>query len=335
MTRAIHSAPTLLTVSAAATVAALLVAGATGAAAQTRWNKTIEVIEAGGAAVANEHWRFIDMEHAPFSAERLYAILTEMDENRDADGRMSLTPLVRIPQDGDEDFKWAVKQVLDMGAFGVILPHVDTGEEAVRLVRAMRYPPTRDSAIPEPRGERGWGPGRATRIWGAADAAEYHGKADVWPLNPEGELFAVAMIESAEAVSNIQDILAAPVSAIFVVPGDMSIDSASVRGGRRTTRRSTRPSKPCWRRAARRTAWSVAAGTRAAACRNGWTKGGSSSCRSAASGPRRPALRPGRRVPGTRGLGGLRGGRTAAGGRRRGRRAVRRWRGGRPVRQRQ
>jgi 4-hydroxy-2-oxoheptanedioate aldolase len=223
MTRAIHSAPTLLTVSAAATVAALLVAGATGAAAQTRWNKTIEVIEAGGAAVANEHWRFIDMEHAPFSAERLYAILTEMDENRDADGRMSLTPLVRIPQDGDEDFKWAVKQVLDLGGFGIILPHVDRGEEAVRLVQAMRYPPARGSAAPEPRGERGWGPGGATRLWGL-NSVEYHARADVWPLAPDGELFAVAMIESQEAVDNIQDILAAPVSAIMVVPGDMAID---------------------------------------------------------------------------------------------------------------
>jgi 4-hydroxy-2-oxoheptanedioate aldolase len=223
MTRAIHSAPTLLTVSAAATVAALLVAGATGAAAQTRWNKTIEVIEAGGAAVANEHWRFIDMEHAPFSAERLYAILTEMDENRDADGRMSLTPLVRIPQDGDEDFKWAVKQVLDLGGFGIILPHVDRGEEAVRLVQAMRYPPARGSAAPEPRGERGWGPGGATRLWGL-NSVEYHARADVWPLAPDGELFAVAMIESQEAVDNIQDILAAPISAIMVVPGDMAID---------------------------------------------------------------------------------------------------------------
>ena len=48
---------------------------------------------------------------------------------------------MRIPQDGDEDFRWAVKQVLDLGAFGVILPHVDTREEAVRLVRAMRLSP--------------------------------------------------------------------------------------------------------------------------------------------------------------------------------------------------
>ena len=43
-------------------------------------------------------------------------------------------------------------------------------------------------------------------------------------LNPEGELFAVAMIESQEAVGNIHEILEAPVSAIMVVPGDMAID---------------------------------------------------------------------------------------------------------------
>ena len=117
-----------------------------------------------------------------------------------------------------------MKQVLDLGAFGVFLPHVDTGEEAVRFVRAMRYPPLRGAAEPEPRGERGWGPNRAARLWGVADTTEYHARADVWPLNPDGELFAVAMIESQEAVDNIRDILAAPVSAIIVVPGDMSID---------------------------------------------------------------------------------------------------------------
>ena len=131
--------------------------------------------------------------------------------------------MVRIPQEGDEDFKWAVKQVLDLGGLGVIVPHVDTGEEAVRLVQAARYPPARDDAQPEPRGERGWGPGRAVRLWGL-NTAEYHARADVWPLDPDGELFVVAMVESAEAVGNIEDILAAPISAIMVVPGDMSID---------------------------------------------------------------------------------------------------------------
>ena len=191
---------------------------------RTRLNRVIEALEEGRPAVANQAWRFIDMEHTPFSAERLESILAEMAKDRDASGRLNLAPLVRIPQEGDEDFKWAVKQVLDLGAFGVVLPHVDTKEEAIRLVRAMRYPPMRNSPRPEPRGERGWGPGRAVRFWGVANAREYHSRADVWPLNPEGELFAVAMIESAEAVENITEILEAPVSAIMVVPGDMSID---------------------------------------------------------------------------------------------------------------
>ncbi len=189
-----------------------------------RLNPAIAALEAGEVAVANQHWRFIDMEHSPFSGERLQTILAEMDLDRDANGRMNLAPLVRIPQDGDEDFRWAVKQVLDLGGMGVILPHVDTKDEAVRLVRAMRYPPTRDSPFQEPRGERGWGPSGAIPIWRAANAREYHSKADVWPLNPDGELFAVAIIESGEAVGNIYEILEAPLSAIMVVPGDMSID---------------------------------------------------------------------------------------------------------------
>ena len=106
-----------------------------------RLNKVIEALENGRPAVANQEWRFIDMEHSPFSGVRLESILAEMAQDRDATGRLKLTPIVRIPQDGDEDFRWAVKQVLDLGGFGIVLPHVDTKEEAVRLVRAMRYPP--------------------------------------------------------------------------------------------------------------------------------------------------------------------------------------------------
>jgi len=209
-------------------VAAVAVAGGFATAdaqaqERTRLNKVIEAIEEGRPAIANQDWRFVDMEHSPFSAQGIVDAFAEADQDRDEQGRMRLTPMVRIPQEGDEDFKWAIKQVLDLGGLGVIVPHVDTGDEAVRLVQAARYPPARDDAQPTPRGERGWGPGRATRLWGV-DTAEYHARADVWPLDPDGELFVVAMVESAEAVANIDAILAAPVSAIMVVPGDMSID---------------------------------------------------------------------------------------------------------------
>ena len=192
--------------------------------ARPRVNKVIAALEAGRPAIAGEDWRFIDMEHQPFSAVQLESMLAEMGESRDPDGRMSLAPVVRIPHEGDEDFRWAIKQVLDLGVLGVALTHVDTGEEAWRFVRAMRYPQRLDSAYPEPRGERGWGPGRATRLWGLADNLEYYDRADVWPLNPDGEIFAVAMIESAEAVENIEEILAAPISAILMVHSDTSID---------------------------------------------------------------------------------------------------------------
>ena len=198
--------------------------GSLGHAQQpTRINRVIEALENGEAAVANTHWRFVDMEHSPFSGALVREVLAEMNEDRNEQGQMRLAPLVRIPQEGDEDFKWAIKQALDLGAMGIILPHVDRAEEAVRFVRAMRYPPFRDTAYPSPRGERGWGPGGATRLWGL-DSAEYARRADVWPLNPEGELFAVAMIESLQAVNNIHEILETPVSAIMVIPGDMAMD---------------------------------------------------------------------------------------------------------------
>ena len=188
-----------------------------------RLNKVIEALEAGRPAIANREWRFVDMEHSPFSGERVQRVLAEMNEERDPDGRLSLTPLVRIPQEGDEDFKWAIKQVLDLGGMGIILPHVDRAEEAMRLVRAMRYPPARGTRTRH-RGASGVGPGGATRLWGLS-SVEYARRADVWPLNPEGELFAVAMIESQEAVNNIHEILLTPVSAIMVIPGDMAMDS--------------------------------------------------------------------------------------------------------------
>ena len=201
-----------------------LAPGSLGHAQQpTRINRVIEALENGEAAVANTHWRFVDMEHSPFSGALVREVLAEMNEDRNEQGQMRLAPLVRIPQEGDEDFKWAIKQALDLGAMGIILPHVDRAEEAVRFVRAMRYPPFRDTAYPSPRGERGWGPGGATRLWGL-DSAEYARRADVWPLNPEGELFAVAMIESLQAVNNIHEILETPVSAIMVIPGDMAMD---------------------------------------------------------------------------------------------------------------
>ncbi|MBM3777303.1 MAG: hypothetical protein FJW23_03555 [Acidimicrobiia bacterium] len=219
--------PSRLVVGLAAAAASALAFGPTiqiSAQSSGRLNPAIAALEAGKPALSGETWRFLDMEHGAFQGDRLDAYLQEVAKDKDANGRLKIAPLVRIPTEGDDNFKWAIKQVLDAGVFGVLVPHVDTGQEAADIVKAVRYPQRLESKIREPRGLRGWGPARAARYWGISQE-EYYDKADVWPYNPAGEILAVAMIESAEAVANIEGILAAPgLSAILVVPGDMSID---------------------------------------------------------------------------------------------------------------
>ena len=214
----------LATATAIGIVAADAVTREVSAQASSRLNPAIAALEEGRPALSGETWSFFDMEHSAFQLDRLDAFLQQIAKERDDAGRVKLAPLVRIPTEGDEDFKWAVKQVLDQGVYGVLIPHVDTGEEAANFVKAMRYPRRKTSTLQEPRGLRGWGPGRAIKYWGVTQD-EYYDKADVWPLNPNGELLAIAMIESGEAVGNIEEILRAPgLSAILVVPGDLSID---------------------------------------------------------------------------------------------------------------
>lgn len=62
-------------------------------------------------------------------------------------------------------------------------------------------------------------------MWGLANSAEYGMKADLWPLNPDGELLAIAMIESGLGIKNIDEILSVPgLGAILIGPSDMSMD---------------------------------------------------------------------------------------------------------------
>jgi 4-hydroxy-2-oxoheptanedioate aldolase len=86
-------------------------------------------------------------------------------------------------------------------------------------VRNMRYPQKRTSKYPEPKGLRGYAPGMALWSWGVSDA-EYERRADVWPLNPDGDLLAIMMIETTEGLKNADAIAAVPgVGAIFVGAG--------------------------------------------------------------------------------------------------------------------
>ena len=184
---------------------------------QDRANRLIENLAAGHVARVGHDFTWIDMEHSPYNPERLGIIISALGRARNEKGQL-ITPLVRIPAEGDQEFRWIVKQVLERGALGIIFPHVETKEQAIYAVRTMRYPNQKGAKHPYPPGIRGVSMQNFTRTPGLGF------RADVWPLNPEGELFAMVMIEDAEGAKNANEIAEVPgIGAVFVAPNDLGV----------------------------------------------------------------------------------------------------------------
>jgi 4-hydroxy-2-oxoheptanedioate aldolase len=135
----------------------------------------------------------------------------------------NVTPLVRIPANGNEMNQFLAKQALDIGAYGIIWPHVDTVEQAANAVAACRYPRLKTAPRYEPAGIRGDSPGTAARYWGISNQ-EYYKKADVWPLDPNGEILVGLMIEGVQAVENLDAMLTQVpgIGFILIGEGDLS-----------------------------------------------------------------------------------------------------------------
>lgn len=97
-----------------------------------------------------------------------------------------------------------IGKVLDAGAMGVIVPMVNTVDDARRAVAACRYPPS---------GGRSYGPIRARRVYGA----DYADRAN-------DEVACVPMIETAEAIANLDGILDVEgIDAVYVGPSDLAV----------------------------------------------------------------------------------------------------------------
>src|SRR5262245_31645863 len=175
---------------------------------------------------------YADLEHNPLDLPALHVFLLGMQDKAAVLKKGNLQPNValfaRFPPEADQS-GWVVKQALDMGLHGVIFNGVDTPEQALAAVKSMRYPQMRDSKYREPNGGRGSGPGNATWIWGLT-GEEYERHADVWPLNPDGDLFATMMIESVEGLKNLDAIASVPgVGALFPGAGSDLSHSLGVR----------------------------------------------------------------------------------------------------------
>jgi 4-hydroxy-2-oxoheptanedioate aldolase len=168
-----------------------------------------------------------EMEHTPWDAANLRDALQYLINRRRIVEAGSLappvTPFCRIPANGREMNQWLAKQALDSGVYGVVFPHVSTVEQAMNAIAACRYASPPDARLHSPKGQRGDGPTAAARYWGLT-AKEYYARADVWPLAPEGEILAVLMIESTEAIANLPDMLreVPGIGAIMIGEGDLS-----------------------------------------------------------------------------------------------------------------
>lgn len=137
-----------------------------------------------------------------------------------------VVPFVRVPPYTREygANQWVIKQTLDLGPYGLVLPHLDSVEGAQAAVQAARYPQLPGAADAEPEGQRGWWPALAPHYWGLT-AEAYYEAADVWPLDPDGELLLMGIVENVQGVRKLRDILrqVKGIGAIWAGPGDLSV----------------------------------------------------------------------------------------------------------------
>jgi len=140
-------------------------------------------------------WMVVDAEHAPHSPLTMRSML-QAAVHTDA-------PLLARPLRLDPD---QIRQYLDIGSPGVLCPFINTRQEAETLARACRYPPY---------GTRGYGPRRAGVF--NFDADEYFQLANE-------SMLVFPMIESTQAVANIDEIVTVDgVDAVLIGPMDLSI----------------------------------------------------------------------------------------------------------------
>jgi len=137
-----------------------------------------------------------DTQHAPVEIKQLYPSIQSMRGTKAA-------PIVRVSANNADLICFA----LDAGARGIIVPMVNTKEEAVAMVRACKYFPLGDRSNSGVRGE-----------WGESE--NYRGYLDT--VNEE--LLIIPMIETLEAIGNINEILSVPgIDILLVGPSDLSI----------------------------------------------------------------------------------------------------------------
>jgi 2-dehydro-3-deoxyglucarate aldolase/4-hydroxy-2-oxoheptanedioate aldolase len=138
----------------------------------------------------------VDLEHAPLDLQTAYRLINSA-------AALGMTPLVRV-QDKTPS---TIQKILDAGAMGILVPHVDTVEQADAVGQACRFPP---------HGVRGAGGTSRAGAWGMRPNAEY--------LATGNDVLCIPQLESVEAIKAAPEMLALPsIDAVFVGAADLSM----------------------------------------------------------------------------------------------------------------
>lgn len=158
-----------------------------------RLARTAEVVPALKTAGAD--WIFLDLEHGPLSIDTASQIAVTALQ-------AGLTPIARVPKG---EYGMATR-ILDNGALGLVMPHVDTADEARELVDKLRFPPGGTRSVFGGMPQFGFAPKPVKET------------SDI--LNRE--TLVIAMLETAEAIENAPAIAAVPgVDVLFIGTNDL------------------------------------------------------------------------------------------------------------------
>lgn len=142
-------------------------------------------------------WCLIDGEHGPYDVSAIEAQLQTLEGQ-------GTSAVVRLPKGED----WMVKQMLDLGAQTLLIPMIDTADQAAEMVRAVRYPPN---------GIRGMGAA-------VVRASGYNAQPD-YPATADDEVCLILQAETRLAMENIDAIANTDgVDCVFIGPADLSVD---------------------------------------------------------------------------------------------------------------
>ena len=137
-------------------------------------------------------WVCVDTQHGAIDYAAAFPMLQAISTT-------GAVPFVRVPWNEPS----IIMKYLDAGAYGVVVPMVSNRAEAEAAVRACRYPPE---------GLRSYGPNRV---------AYYAG--DGYAQQANAEVACIVMIETAEALDNLDEILSVPgVDAAYIGPSDLN-----------------------------------------------------------------------------------------------------------------